>query len=257
MTLPKEQLSRVEKYLNVLAVGEGEIPQPISRIDKYLNYICQNGGLGGSSGNNGSGGTNNNSVNDLGLLEVYPKITHNVSYKDKKYIIAYISAADDYLVVYYDNSDNFNITESSISWAGSMCRCPKTEYPNFSTAGKSIINNKNGSLSLSYLINGNFFTNDEALYNKMMQFSSWNSKGPLLERESVDVIVNRQVGGNSSSVNLYLGVSRQIVINTDTNTIHVMDGTTAGGHALAKLSDIEALSNRLLLLENSLIATRD
>ena len=50
MAIPNEPLTRVEQYLNNIAVGEGTIPEePLTRTEQYLDYIAKNGG-GGSGG---------------------------------------------------------------------------------------------------------------------------------------------------------------------------------------------------------------
>lgn len=43
-------------------------------------------------------------------------------------------------------------------------------------------------------------------------------------------ISQQQMRGSTSQINNYAGNSGQIVVNTDTNAIHVMDGVTKGGH---------------------------
>ena len=49
--------------------------------------------------------------------------------------------------------------------------------------------------------------------------------------------------GNTTVASAFTGAVGEIFVNTDTDTIHVQDGSTAGGHALAKASDLTALTS--------------
>ena len=48
-----------------------------------------------------------------------------------------------------------------------------------------------------------------------------------------------QAGGTSNQLASYTGIAKQLVVNTDTFRVHVMDGATAGGIPLARLSDLQ------------------
>ena len=40
--------------------------------------------------------------------------------------------------------------------------------------------------------------------------------------------------GTTSQMNAFTGAEGELAVNTTTDTVHVHDGSTAGGHALAK-----------------------
>lgn len=48
----------------------------------------------------------------------------------------------------------------------------------------------------------------------------------------------KMLGGTTEHLSTYTGAERQLVINTETKDVHLMDGVTAGGIPLAKKSDI-------------------
>ena len=48
-----------------------------------------------------------------------------------------------------------------------------------------------------------------------------------------------QMGGTTAQVAAYVGIAKQIVVDTTTWRVHIMDGVTQGGIPLAKLSDIQ------------------
>lgn len=48
--------------------------------------------------------------------------------------------------------------------------------------------------------------------------------------------------GTASQVASFIGAQAEIVIDTDNNRVVVQDGSTAGGHALAKLDDVGVLT---------------
>lgn len=48
-----------------------------------------------------------------------------------------------------------------------------------------------------------------------------------------------QMGGTTAQVAAYVGIAKQIVVDTNTWRVHIMDGVTQGGIPLAKLSDIQ------------------
>jgi hypothetical protein len=51
--------------------------------------------------------------------------------------------------------------------------------------------------------------------------------------------------GNQTKIDEYTGLSGEIILNTDTNRIHVMDGVTAGGMELAHSSQIPSALSEL------------
>lgn len=63
-----------------------------------------------------------------------------------------------------------------------------------------------------------------------------------LEDTSVHVSLLR---GTDAAVNKYTGSQGELIVNTDTNTVHVQDGSTTGGFALAKLADIPEVINQI------------
>lgn len=49
-----------------------------------------------------------------------------------------------------------------------------------------------------------------------------------------------QMGGTTAQVEAYIGIAKQIVVDTDTWRVYLMDGKTAGGFAVAMKSDLNA-----------------
>lgn len=56
--------------------------------------------------------------------------------------------------------------------------------------------------------------------------------------------------GNTAVASAFTGAEGELFVNTTTDTIHVQDGTTAGGHALAKASDIVSFDQNLNTTDN-------
>ena len=48
-----------------------------------------------------------------------------------------------------------------------------------------------------------------------------------------------QAGGTTEELASYFGIAKQLVVNTETFRVHVMDGKTAGGIPLARISDLQ------------------
>ena len=46
--------------------------------------------------------------------------------------------------------------------------------------------------------------------------------------------------GTTTQHNSFTGAEGEVTVNTTVDTVHVHDGTTAGGHRLAKYSEISA-----------------
>lgn len=49
----------------------------------------------------------------------------------------------------------------------------------------------------------------------------------------------QQMGDPKELVDKYVGVPRQVVVNTTENRLHVMDGETPGGHPMARLDEVQ------------------
>lgn len=48
-----------------------------------------------------------------------------------------------------------------------------------------------------------------------------------------------QAGGTSAQLASYVGIAKQLVVDTNTFRVHVMDGSTAGGIPLARMTDLQ------------------
>ena len=76
----------------------------------------------------------------------------------------------------------------------------------------------------------NMITYDESIYNMINQ-AGFGSRVELLSDDVIKYYNIQQMRGNSENINSYVGLQGQLVVNTDTNQIHIMDGVTPGGHA--------------------------
>ena len=52
----------------------------------------------------------------------------------------------------------------------------------------------------------------------------------------------RFLRGNSAAVAAFTGLQGELVFNTDTYTLHLQDGVSAGGYALATAADLANIS---------------
>ena len=244
MTLPKEPLSRQEQYLNKIAVGEGEIPlKPYSRVEQYLDYICKNGGIGGNS----------NATTDLGVCKLDPVLidypeglpagygSHGISivYKDNTCYVAY--------------SDSVEESNHIAFWGGSA------SYPQLTAKGDFYYYRRNAwakGTAFKFDPHGTIGKTTVNIYTD----SSYAvvDKTPDFEfAESISVAEVQQVRGNTANINKYKGKQGQIVINTDDNSIHIMDGKTLGGYKIEPVSsvyrtNISNLEERVSRLESTI-----
>lgn len=62
-----------------------------------------------------------------------------------------------------------------------------------------------------------------------------------------DILLKR---GTTAKINAYTGTAGEPVYNSETKTIHLMNGSTKGGTILAKKTDIPNVSNRILMTGN-------
>lgn len=70
-----------------------------------------------------------------------------------------------------------------------------------------------------------------------------------------EVLERSQAGASPTWLQTGFGKTRQLIIDTTTFRIHVMDGTTPGGHPVAMASDVTAMKDELITaLENIILA---
>lgn len=261
MVLPSEPLSRQEKYLNKIATGEGEIPsKPMSRNEQYLAYICENGGVGGGGSSDrveGIEATLNEHLNnhplgmvtDWGEIVDYPTIKHHDTYKNYDYLICLDK--NNKCRIFYFEKENVNSVFSVgtyLAIEGSWySKSISNTYPLYDFSNTTFESSKN-SYSTSFCTK--HFTNNEELYNKLKNNSIWKNVPIALEKEG---LVVKQSRTNSETLASYKGFEGQLIINTDTNQLHLMDGITVGGHIvgvnIASQTNLNDLEERVLALE--------
>ena len=79
---------------------------------------------------------------------------------------------------------------------------------------------------------------------------SIDSSGSIHEQNKEDKCLNVQFKrGTSEAIAKELGLSGQVLINTDTNSLHVMDGVTTGGHTLATKVEMDTNKNSIATLD--------
>ncbi len=61
----------------------------------------------------------------------------------------------------------------------------------------------------------------------------------------------KQRRGNTSEHNAFTGLEAEITVNTETKTIHVHDGSTAGGIPLAKAIDVSSVATQITTADES------
>jgi len=61
----------------------------------------------------------------------------------------------------------------------------------------------------------------------------------------------KQRRGNTSEHGSFTGLEAEITVNTETKTIHVHDGSTAGGIPLAKASDVSSVATQITTADES------
>ena len=97
------------------------------------------------------------------------------------------------------------------------------------------------------------YTNSKSIADSFLTVEGFTSDDIVMLNMD-ELITMQQVRGSSESISTYVGSSGQIVVNTDDNTVHVMDGVNAGGTKLARVEELENKAN-ISDLEN--LATKE
>lgn len=184
---------------------------------------------------------NKNVISDYGILEdLYPTtdVIFPQSFQESSFVYIYTNN-----ISYLLEEIKFNAYLESVA---------NKSYKNTSSNKKDFSNISLHDTGYSFTdFNYYIETNNIEWKNRLERNNYTNVH--LKSRKDVNkkIVETQQLRGTTEAIKKYQGKQGQLIVNTDTNTVHVMDGVTASGTELAKKDDLNAIQQEVEDLKNS------